>query len=66
MRALIQRVQAASVSINGRVHSEIDKGLLLLLGLEEGDTEDDISYIVKKTIGLRIFNDDFIAVAITL
>ncbi len=57
MRIIIQRVQRASVSINGTVHSEIESGLLVLVGVENGDTEDDARWLAAKTAGLRIFND---------
>lgn len=58
MRLVIQRVQAASVAIDGKPVSEIGAGLLVLVGVENGDTEDDVKWLVSKTVGLRIFNDD--------
>ncbi len=58
MRIVIQRVSQASVTIGGIVKSEIGKGYLILLGIEEADTEEDIDWLVKKIIGLRIFDDD--------
>ena len=58
MRIVIQRVSQASVTIGGMVKSEIGKGYLILLGIEEADTEEDIDWLVKKIIGLRIFDDD--------
>lgn len=58
MRLVIQRVQSASVSIDGRMVSEIGKGLLVLVGVETGDTEEDMKWLVGKTAGLRIFNDE--------
>ena len=57
MKALIQRVAGARVEIGGNVISEIGKGMLVLLGIEKGDTEKDVEYIVKKVSHLRIFED---------
>ena len=57
MRAVIQRVSIASVTIDGNIKSEIKAGLLVLLGIEENDTEKDIEWLVKKIIQLRIFSD---------
>ena len=58
MRAVIQRVSSASVSIGGVVHSEIGKGLLILLGIEETDTDQDIEWLAGKITRLRIFDDE--------
>ena len=58
MRAVVQRVNAASVEVDGRILGEVGKGLLVLVGVEEGDREADADYIADKTAGLRIFNDD--------
>lgn len=58
MKAVIQRVSRASVSIDKKVHSQIDEGLLVLLGIEDLDGEEDINWLVKKIIQMRIFNDD--------
>ena len=58
MRLVIQRVLCASVGIEGRIVSEIGKGLLILVGVETGDTEDDMHWLVGKTVGLRIFDDE--------
>lgn len=58
MRAVIQRVSKASVSIEGEVVSSIDQGLLILLGIVNEDTETDIEWLSKKIVNLRIFNDD--------
>ncbi len=58
MRAVIQRVSEASVTINNKVKSKIGKGLLILLGIEEIDTTEDIDWLVKKIISLRIFDDE--------
>ena len=57
MRALIQRVKNASVTIEGAVFSEINKGLLILLGIETEDTRDDIDWLAGKIARLRIFSD---------
>ena len=58
MRALIQRVSSASVSIDGENLGSITTGLVVLLGVGEGDTQEDARYIVDKTLNLRIFPDD--------
>ncbi len=58
MRAVIQRVSKASVTVDGEVISSIGNGLLILLGIEEIDTEKDIEWLSKKIVNLRIFNDD--------
>jgi D-aminoacyl-tRNA deacylase len=57
MRIVIQRVSEASVKIAGVIKSEIGKGLLVLLGIEEADDEDDIEWLCGKIARLRIFND---------
>ena len=58
MKAVIQRVSEASVTINGKVKSSIGLGLLILLGIEEADTIEDIVWLSSKIINLRIFNDE--------
>ncbi|MGN6294918.1 MAG: D-aminoacyl-tRNA deacylase [Chitinophagaceae bacterium] len=58
MRAVIQRVKNASVTIDGRQKSAIQDGLLVLLGIEDADTGDDISWLSSKIVNLRIFNDE--------
>ena len=58
MRAVIQRVSCASVTIGGREKSAISQGLLILLGVENLDTDDDLTWLVKKISNLRIFDDD--------
>lgn len=58
MRVVIQRVSEASVSIRGDVKSSIKQGLLLLLGIEESDCSEDVSWLSKKIAQLRIFSDD--------
>ena len=57
MRAVIQRVSRASVTVSGEVVGEIGVGLLVLLGVEEGDTQDDVVWMANKVVGLRIFAD---------
>jgi D-tyrosyl-tRNA(Tyr) deacylase len=57
MRAVIQRVDSASVFVEGELVSSIGKGLLVLLGVERGDNEKDAEYIVEKIANLRIFED---------
>ncbi len=58
MRILIQRVAHASVTIDGQLKSKIDRGLLVLLGIEETDGEADIDYLTGKLVNLRIFPDE--------
>lgn len=58
MRAVIQRVQSASVTIDGTVKSSIGQGLLILLGIGHEDGTEDIDWLVKKIAGLRIFDDE--------
>lgn len=58
MRAVIQRVSRASVSVDHDLVSYINKGLLVLLGVAETDTIEDAKYLAEKTAGLRIFEDD--------
>ena len=58
MKAVIQRVLSASVSIGGENIGAIKQGFLVLLGVEKGDGLEDLNYMVKKAIGLRIFRDD--------
>jgi D-aminoacyl-tRNA deacylase len=58
LRAVVQRVSRASVTIAGEIVGEIEKGLLVLLGVAEGDTQDDVIYLAGKIVGLRIFPDD--------
>lgn len=57
MRAVIQRVSRASVAVEGKIISKIEIGLLVLLGIEDADTQQDIDWLVKKIVNLRIFND---------
>jgi D-aminoacyl-tRNA deacylase len=58
MKAVIQRVSQASVTIDGQVKSAIGPGLLVLLGIEDVDTQEDIEWLSGKIVNLRIFNDD--------
>ena len=58
MRAVIQRVSHASVTIEGQKKSQIGAGLLILLGIEQADTQEDIAWLVRKIIGLRVFDDE--------
>ena len=57
MKVVIQRVKGASVSIDGKIHSQIANGLLVLLGIAVDDTEEDSDWILRKIVNLRIFND---------
>ncbi len=58
MRIVIQRVAAASVSISGEIHASIGRGLMALVGVENGDTPDDARWLAEKTASLRIFPDE--------
>lgn len=58
MRIVIQRVGHASVTIEGKVKSEIQRGYLILLGICEDDSTEDIDWLVRKVIGLRVFDDE--------
>lgn len=58
MRVVIQRVKHASVTIDGKVKSQIGYGLLILAGIEDADEQEDIDWLCKKIIGLRIFDDE--------
>ncbi len=58
MRAVVQRVKRASVTIKGSIHAEIGTGLMILLGIEDADGRDDIEWLSNKLTGLRIFNDN--------
>jgi D-tyrosyl-tRNA(Tyr) deacylase len=57
LKALLQRVSEASVSVAGKVVGEIGEGLVVFLGISRGDTEPDARYLAEKTVGLRIFSD---------
>lgn len=58
MRVVIQRVSEASVTIEGKTHGSISKGLLVLLGIEDRDGEKDIDYLTRKIVNLRVFPDE--------
>lgn len=58
MRAVVQRVTDADVSVDNKITGAIGKGYVVLLGVEEGDTEADADYMVEKITGLRVFEDD--------
>lgn len=58
MRAIIQRVNSSKLYIEGEIYSQIKKGYLVLLAVSEDDEKRDLDYIVKKTLGLRIFEDE--------
>ncbi|MDR0186016.1 D-tyrosyl-tRNA(Tyr) deacylase [Prevotella brunnea] len=58
MRIVIQRVKHASVTIDGKVKSAINEGYLILLGIGNADTNEDIEWLVRKVIGLRVFDDE--------
>jgi len=58
MKAVVQRVKSASVSIGGELFSSIEKGLLVLLGIENADTQKEAEYVCSKLLKLRIFEDD--------
>ncbi|HCW07889.1 MAG TPA: D-tyrosyl-tRNA(Tyr) deacylase [Cytophagales bacterium] len=59
MIAVIQRVAEASVTIDGKIKSKIEKGLLVLIGIEDADTDEDIQWLAAKIVNLRIFNDAY-------
>ena len=58
MRVVIQRVTHASVTIEGKVKSAIGKGYLILVGIGSDDTEEDAQWLIKKIVGLRVFDDE--------
>src|SRR6185369_14439532 len=58
MRDVIQRVTKASVTIDGKINGQIENGLLVLLGIEDADTAEDIGWLSSKIVNLRIFNDE--------
>ena len=58
MRAVIQRVKHSSVTIDGVIESQIGQGLLILVGVEDADNQDDIEWLTKKIVNLRIFDDE--------
>ncbi len=58
MRVVIQRVSHASVTIEGKIKGSIKEGLMILVGIEDADNEEDIDWLCKKIVNLRIFDDD--------
>ena len=58
MRIVVQRVLKASVTISDHIHSAIDSGLLILVGIEDADGDEDINWLTNKIVNLRIFNDE--------
>lgn len=58
MRIVVQRVSEAAVIIENKVHGEIERGLLILLGIENEDTQEDADWLIQKTTGLRVFSDE--------
>ena len=58
MRVVVQRSKESSVSINNKIVGSIEKGLVILVGFTDGDKEENIDYIVKKIVNLRIFDDE--------
>jgi D-tyrosyl-tRNA(Tyr) deacylase len=58
MRAVIQRVTRASVTIEGKIHGKIDNGLLVFVGIEDNDGPDDIEWLSGRIVNMRIFNDE--------
>mgnify|MGYP003595365309 CR=1 FL=1 len=58
MRAVVQRTTEASVTVEGKIVGEIGRGLVVFLGIEEGDTQSDMTYICDKVTGLRVFDDE--------
>lgn len=58
MRAVVQRVDKAKVTVDGKIVGEISRGVMVLVGVVEGDTEKDVQYLADKVTGLRIFEDE--------
>ena len=57
MRIIIQREREASVTIDAKLHSDIGKGMMILVGIEDADTDEDIAFLTKKVVNMRIFDD---------
>jgi len=57
LRAVVQRVSRASVTVDGEITGQIEQGFLVLLGVEQSDTQDDVIYLAQKAVGLRVFED---------
>lgn len=66
MRAVIQRVLEAQVVINGNIHSEIQKGLVVFIGIEEEDNEQDLDWLAAKIIHMRLFSDEQLQMNLSL
>lgn len=58
MRAVVQRVSSSSVAVDEKITGQIDRGIMVLLGVEDGDTMKDVTYMAEKLVNLRIFEDD--------
>jgi D-tyrosyl-tRNA(Tyr) deacylase len=58
MRAVLQRVSEASCTVNGKITGQIKTGFLVLLGIEDADTDDDLNWLANKIVGMRIFGDE--------
>ena len=58
MRIIIQRVREASVTIDNQLYSSINQGVMILVGIEEADVEEDIAFLTKKVVNMRIFDDE--------
>jgi len=58
MRAVIQRVTEANVKVDGKIYGQIGNGLMVLVGIEDADTYEDIEWLAKKIVNMRIFNDE--------
>lgn len=58
MRAVIQRVSQASCTVEGQITGQIDTGFMILLGIEDADTSDDLQWLAQKITGLRVFSDE--------
>ena len=58
MKIVIQRVSEASVTIDGKLHSSIGRGFMVLVGVSDDDTADDLEYVVQKCVNLRVFDDE--------
>ena len=58
MKIVVQRVKEASVAVEGKIVGEISQGLLLLIGVDENDTQEDANWLIKKVVDLRIFSDN--------
>ena len=58
MRIIIQRVREASVTIDNQLYSSINQGVMILVGIEEADNEEDIAFLTKKVVNMRIFDDE--------